>query len=408
MTSQSFRFVKRSELSDMVIPTDGNPLAEVILLDTLGELPVLYALADLVFVGGSLVPWGGHNLLEPALFRKPVLFGPHMNNFREMARYFIQAEAGIMVQNEVELGETLRRALSGRRLAPPAGRQRLPDYPGQSRGRIQNPGSDRRCPVSEMMMSSRLVSAAYEQVVRLRNRGYDAGWLEVQRLERPVISVGNLTLGGTGKTPTVIALGKMLQAAGHSVSVLLRGYKGRHRGGPLPVSDGRRIRSDSGLAGDEALVIARNLPGARVTVGKDRAGAGRWIESREAVDLHLLDDGFQHRQLHRCLDLVLVDVTNPFGGGRMVPSGQLREPLEALRRADAVILTRTRTGEDYDTLTRELRRFKPELPCFLSTQTIEPVARGTSREEKAEALLAGCRALAPSPGSPTRGSSSTP
>ena len=245
-----------------------------------------------------------------------------------------------------------------------------------------------------MMMSSRLVSAAYEQVVRLRNRGYDAGWLEVQQLERPVISVGNLTLGGTGKTPTVIALGKMLQAAGHSVSVLLRGYKGRHRGGPLPVSDGRRIRSDSGLAGDEALVIARNLPGARVTVGKDRAGAGRWIESREAVDLHLLDDGFQHRQLHRCLDLVLVDVTNPFGGGRMVPSGQLREPLEALRRADAVILTRTRTGEDYDTLTRELRRFKPELPCFLSTQTIEPVARGTSREEKAEALLAGCRALA--------------
>lgn len=105
LTSQSFGFVKRSRLSDMVIPDDEKPPAEVILLDTLGELPVLYALADLVFVGGSLVPWGGHNLLEPALFKKPVLFGPHMNNFREMARHFIQAEAGIMVQNEVELGE---------------------------------------------------------------------------------------------------------------------------------------------------------------------------------------------------------------------------------------------------------------------------------------------------------------
>ena len=245
-----------------------------------------------------------------------------------------------------------------------------------------------------MVTASRLVAAAYEQVVRLRNRGYDAGWFKVHRLARPVISVGNLTLGGTGKTPTVIALGKMLQAKGYSVSVLLRGYKGRHQGGPLPVSDGRRIRSASDLAGDEALVIARNLPGARGTVGRDRSGAGRWIEGREAADLHLLDDGFQHRQLHRCLDLVLVDVTNPFGGGRMVPSGQLREPPEALRRADAVILTRTRTGQDYDPLTRKLRSFKPDLPCFRSTQSLEPVARGTARGERVEGPLAGCRALA--------------
>ena len=120
LTSQSFGFVKRSEMFHMEIPVDGTPPAEVILLDTLGELPFLYALADLVFVGGSLVPWGGHNLLEPALFKKPVLFGPHMNNFREMSQHFIQAEAGIMVRNEVELGErfielfrdnTLRRQL---------------------------------------------------------------------------------------------------------------------------------------------------------------------------------------------------------------------------------------------------------------------------------------------------------
>ncbi len=108
LAAQSFRFVKRSDLSPNGKPPSESQPAEVILLDTLGELPILYALADLVFVGGSLVPWGGHNLLEPALFKKPVLFGPHMNNFREMSRHFIQAEAGLMVQNEVELGVRLR------------------------------------------------------------------------------------------------------------------------------------------------------------------------------------------------------------------------------------------------------------------------------------------------------------
>ena len=245
-----------------------------------------------------------------------------------------------------------------------------------------------------MIRASRLLATTYEQAVRLRNRGYEAGWFRVQRLDRPVISIGNLTLGGTGKTPTVIALGRMLQGAGYSVSVLLRGYKGRHRGGPLLVSDGRRILSQSALAGDEALVIARNLPGALVTIGKDRAKAGRWIESRRPVDLHLLDDGFQHRKLHRCLDLVLVDVTNPFGGGQVVPAGQLREPLKALRRADAVILTRTRPGQDYDHLTRKIRGFKPGLPCIRSTQTLESVAGKTAGGERVEAPLAGCRALA--------------
>ncbi len=108
LAAQSFRFVKRSELSRHGKPDSESQPAEVILLDTMGELPMLYALADLVFVGGSLVAWGGHNLLEPALFKKPVLFGPHMNNFREIARHFIQAEAGLMVQNEVELGARLQ------------------------------------------------------------------------------------------------------------------------------------------------------------------------------------------------------------------------------------------------------------------------------------------------------------
>ena len=245
-----------------------------------------------------------------------------------------------------------------------------------------------------MRTASWLASASYEQVVRLRNRLYDRGWFRAHRLNRPVISVGNLTLGGTGKTPTVIALGRMLQRSGYCVSVLLRGYKGRHRGGPLLVSDGRRIRSEADLAGDEALVIAKNLPEALVTVGKNRAKAGQWVESRSPVDVHLLDDGFQHRRLDRCLDLVLVDVTNPFGGGLMVPLGRLREPIEALGRADAVILTRTRPGDSYERLTRKLRHFNPGMPCFFSRQVLESASERTLQGGRVEVPLAGCRALA--------------
>lgn len=107
LETQSFRFIKRSELFSNEKPLSSDLPVEVILLDTLGELPILYGLADLVFVGGSLVPWGGHNLLEPAIFKKPVLFGPHMNNFRDMAQHFIQFEAGLMVQDELELKQRL-------------------------------------------------------------------------------------------------------------------------------------------------------------------------------------------------------------------------------------------------------------------------------------------------------------
>ena len=111
----------------------------------------------------------------------------------------------------------------------------------------------------------------YEAGVRLRNRFYAHGVIKSRRLNRPVISVGNLTMGGTGKTPTVIALGQMLCRAGYRVSVLLRGYKGLNKAETLLVSDGTQIQTDSRMAGDEALVLARNLPAALVVVGKDRA-----------------------------------------------------------------------------------------------------------------------------------------
>jgi tetraacyldisaccharide 4'-kinase len=208
----------------------------------------------------------------------------------------------------------------------------------------------------------------YEAGVRLRNWLYSNGLFRVHQLKQPVISVGNLTMGGTGKTPTVIALGQLLQRAGYLVSVLLRGYKGLNRGRPLLVSNGRTILTDSRMAGDEALVIAKNLPTALVAVAKNRAQAGAWVESHFPVDVHLLDDGFQHRKVHRNLDLVMIDVTNPFDGGKLPPLGKLREPLEGLSRSDAVILSRTQIGQAYPFIIDTIRSHNSGIPCFLSRQ----------------------------------------
>ena len=157
--------------------------------------------------------------------------------------------------------------------------------------------------------------------------------------------------------------------SGHRVAILSRGYKGEHGGGPLLVSDGQRIHATANEAGDEALVIARHLPRALVAVAKRRAQAGAWLEKHFGVDVHLLDDGFQHLQLHRDLNLLVVDVTNPFGGG-LPPRGRLREPLDAIRRADAVILSRTEVGHSYDELIEKIRRYKPGIPCLLARQRL--------------------------------------
>ena len=213
------------------------------------------------------------------------------------------------------------------------------------------------------------IAAMYGAAVRLRRWGYAAGVLRTDRLQAPVISIGNLTMGGTGKTPTTIALGKRLLDSGQRVAVLSRGYKGEHSGGPLLVSDGQCIHATANEAGDEALVIARNLPRALVAVARKRAQAGAWLEKHFGVDVHLLDDGFQHLQLHRDLNLLVIDATNPFGGG-LPPRGRLREPLDAIRRADTVIFSRTEVGHGYEELIEKVRRYKPGIPCLLARQRL--------------------------------------
>ena len=166
--------------------------------------------------------------------------------------------------------------------------------------------------------------------MRARNALYDRKRLPARRLEGPVVSVGNLSAGGSGKTPFVLLLGELLQSRGVKFDVLSRGY-GRESRGVLLVDP-------AGLPqefGDEPLLIARRLQ-VPVIVGEDRYGAGRFAEAKFGAQLHLLDDGFQHRALARNFDIVLV--TPQDTSDRLLPAGRLREPLTALRRADAVVL----------------------------------------------------------------------
>ena len=216
------------------------------------------------------------------------------------------------------------------------------------------------------------LSWVYIAVVSSRFWLYAHNFLHVQRLQRPVICIGNLTMGGTGKTPTVIAIGRMLQETGSRVSVILRGYRGRRITSYLLVSDGRQLLATVHEAGDEALLIARSLPQAVVAVCKDRAGCGDMLEQSFPIDFHLLDDGYQHVRLFRNFNLLLIDVTNPFGQG-FPPLGRLREPLSGIRRADAVLFTRTIPLETYQELTHKVLSYRPNLPIFLARQKIRSI-----------------------------------
>jgi tetraacyldisaccharide 4'-kinase len=183
------------------------------------------------------------------------------------------------------------------------------------------------------------LSTIYGAVVGTRNALYDRGHLRARRLQGPVVSVGNLSAGGSGKTPFVILLGELLKGRDTKFDILSRGY-GRHTRGVLLVDPGGLPQQ----FGDEPLLIARKLQ-VPVIVGEDRYQAGQFVESRFGPQLHLLDDGFQHRQLARDFDIVLVtpqDISDS-----LLPAGRLREPLRSLTRADAVVLASGASPESF-------------------------------------------------------------
>ncbi|HVO32354.1 MAG TPA: tetraacyldisaccharide 4'-kinase [Elusimicrobiota bacterium] len=188
---------------------------------------------------------------------------------------------------------------------------------------------------------ARLGSWGYAAGVRSRELAYQKGWLSVKRLPQPTICVGNITVGGTGKTPLVIRLTLDLMARGLRPAVLLRGYKREVTREPVLVRGPDRVRAGIRESGDEAMELAARLPGSCVGVGADRYAVGQSILKQYPIDCFILDDGFQHHRLERDFNIVTLDVTDPWGGGRMLPAGLLREPPEALRRADLVVLTRS-------------------------------------------------------------------
>lgn len=187
------------------------------------------------------------------------------------------------------------------------------------------------------------LSPIYGAVVRARAAAYRSGLLKSRRCELPVVSVGNLTFGGTGKTPIVIALANDLIERGRRPAVLTRGY-GRTTSEPL-VLNGPDVAVTAAEAGDEPMELAQRLPGVPIVVDADRV-RGASVASVLGADIVLLDDGFQHLRLRRNLDLVLLDAGDPWGGDHLPPRGRLREPVTAIDRASAVIITKVDPGAD--------------------------------------------------------------
>jgi len=202
-------------------------------------------------------------------------------------------------------------------------------------------GKRRGMPDRLLLALLRLASHPYALILRLRALGYRLGLLRSYALPRPVISVGNITLGGTGKTPMVAWIAEYLIARGKRVAVLSRGYGGTARGEIRIVSDGTRVLLSAEEAGDEPCLLAEKVPGLLVVIGADRHQAGLRAMKEFSPDLFILDDGYQHLRLRRDLNILLLDAGAPFANGVTLPAGFLREPVSAAGRADLVVYTRT-------------------------------------------------------------------
>ncbi len=238
-----------------------------------------------------------------------------------------------------------------------------------------------------------LLSLPYYGIVYLRTKAYQRRWFRSQHLGCVVIVVGNLTVGGTGKTPIVEKLARALHHCGRKVTVLSRGYKSKKEGilkkfwrwlihsescPPKVVSDGQKCFLSSQIAGDEPYLLAKNLPNISVVVDKDRVKAGRYAIQNFDSDTLILDDGFQYFQLRGTFYILLIDATNPFGNGSVLPRGILREPLRHMYRAQFIFITKSDqvAPERIQALQRFIRRYNikaPIFPCVHSPKYLQEV-----------------------------------
>ncbi len=265
---------------------------------------------------------------------------------------------------------------------------------------IQERGADRDQPVGVCLLLAVLkaLSFVFAAIVGARYLLYRIGVIRRFPLGVQVISIGNVTAGGTGKTPVTEIFARTLAAEGRKVAILSRGYRRKEAPWwvrmvtqvvtpPLVVSDGRHVLKDSAEGGDEPYMLASNLPGVAVVVDRDRVKAGRYAVKRLGCDTIILDDGFQYQRLKHSIEVVLVDATNPFGNGNMLPRGILREPARNLRRADIVFLTKCKG--DVSGVRGEIRKYNTTaeiVECVHAPKSLKDV---WSREEFPLAWLQG-------------------
>lgn len=211
------------------------------------------------------------------------------------------------------------------------------------------------------------LSTVYGALTRTRLSLYRRGAFHTITLDRPVISVGNLTAGGTGKTPLVEWIARTLAATGKKVCILTRGYGRENPDRQVIVSDGEKILATPAEAGDEPYLLAMNLSGvAAVICNANRIAAGKGAIKHLGAGCFVLDDGFQHLRLARDLNIVTIDATNPWGGGNLLPYGRLREPIGGLTRSDCVVITRCDLADNLDSLKTEICRLSGDRPVFES------------------------------------------
>ena len=212
------------------------------------------------------------------------------------------------------------------------------------------------------------LSCLYGLGVRIRTTVY--GKRRKKKLPGFVLSIGNLTVGGAGKTPAADMIAQWALKEGYRPAILSRGYGGRHKGKTFEVSDGRHILCTPAEAGDEPYLLAKKLEGVPVILSKARDEAGALAYERHGSNFFILDDGFQHLRLQRDLDLVLLDATSPFGNMHLLPRGPLREPVDHLKRADAFIFTRAGHGTNLIMMDYLKDRFRNK-PVFQSDHVPE-------------------------------------
>ncbi len=377
------RFVRRSALAVLALPG-------VLLLDSIGELAGVFRFANVVFMGGTLVERGGHNILEPAFFARPVICGPHMENFREIAEDFRAKNAYVEIRGSGELATAVGRLLADSKLADGLGtraKAAAESHGGATEralGRIRQVEAA-ALPCFAPPLPARMIFASLAQLWAWGGAWKRARDLRLRRsLTTPVISVGNITAGGTGKTPFVIYLAAQMKKEGHRCGIVTRGY-GRQSGEKHLILEPGAKRPASQTGDEPQLFLQSGL--APVGIGADRFATGRLLAERFPLDVILMDDGFQHLRLDRRLDIVLIDAIDPFGDCAQIPLGRLREPLESLARADIFVITRSDQGRALDAIEKRLREYNARAPIFRASVIPEYwVEHGSGRQVPLEEL----------------------